>query len=87
MTGSGEERLRRELGELFAAVRVGEVSVPDFAERLESLHARFLGKDAEALEMVERRKLAIKAYEHLTAGIERHHNLELIAEALGINVP
>lgn len=81
--------MTRELGELLAAARSGELDVTDFAERLDSLHTRFLGDAAATPEMVEHRRRAVRAYQNLVAGIDmdRHHHLELLAEALNADPP
>lgn len=87
MRRSDQGRMRRELADLFASARSGELTRADFAARLESLHQRFLGEDAATPNMVEQRRAASKAYDDLTLGTDRHHNLERLAEALGIDSP
>jgi hypothetical protein len=86
---ANEEQLRRELNALLASARNGDLASPDFAARLESLHARFLGTDANTPEMVERRLAASAAYDHLTSGkdLDPHHHLELLAATLGVDLP
>jgi hypothetical protein len=79
--------MRRELGELFDSARDAELARSDFAARLESLHTRFLGENADTPEMVEHRRAASKAYDDLTSGTDRHHDLERLAHALGIDPP
>lgn len=87
MTRFDQERMQRELGDLLASARTGGLAGSDFTARLESLHARFLGEDANTPEMVEHRRAASKAYDDLTAGTDRHHDLERLAQALGIGPP
>ena len=81
--------MRRELGELLSSGRGGELDPNDFAVRLESLHARFLGDAADSPEMAKGRQHAVKAYKHLIAGtdVDRHHHIELLAEALDPDLP
>jgi len=81
------ELMQRQLADLLTSVRGGELTPSDFTVRLESLHARFLGEAANTPDMVERRRVASKAYDDLTLGIDRHHDLERLAEALGIDPP
>lgn len=73
-----------ELGALLAEARAGELAPAEFAERVESLHARHLGGQIDAPEFVNARREAVAAYDELTRGRDRHHQLELIAQALGI---
>ena len=79
--------MRRELVDLFVLARDGELARSDFHDRLKSLHARFLGADADAPDMVGRRRVASKAYDDLSSGTDRHHDLERLAQALGIDAP
>jgi hypothetical protein len=81
-----EAAMQRELADLLTLVRNGQVDPSDFTARLEALHARFLGDDANAPEIVERRRAASAAYDELTAGTDRHHQLELLAKALGVDL-
>ena len=76
--------MRDELHELLGSARRGELAPAEFAARLESLHARFLGPDAQTSDMRERRRDAVRAYEDLVAGtdMDRHHHLERLTEAL-----
>jgi len=85
--GSAEEQMRGELGALLASVRDGELEPSTFEARLELLHARFVGKDASTRGMVERRRVAAVAYDDLTSGTDRHHDLERLAQALGVDLP
>jgi hypothetical protein len=78
--------MRRELGELLASARSGELPASVFAARLVSLHGRFLGEDANTPGMVERRRVASVAYDDLTSGTDRHHDLERLAQALGVDL-
>jgi hypothetical protein len=84
-----DEQMRGELGDLLATASRGELVPSDLAARLESLHARFLGAGANTPELVKRRRDAAKAYGKLVAetNIERHHNLELLAQALDLSPP
>ena len=78
------ERMRDELDELLGSARRGDLAPADFAARLESLRARFLGPDAHTSDMRERRRDAGRAYDDLIAGtdMDRHHHLERLTEAL-----
>jgi hypothetical protein len=85
----GEDQMLHELGAILASARRREMEPSDFAARLESLHARFLGANANTPDMVRRRCVVAKAYDDLIAGadMDRHHHLELLAQALGLDVP
>ena len=89
MDDANEEPLHRELVALLAAARTGELAAVDFAARLESLHARFLGEEAYTRGMIERRRLASAAYDDLISAedLDTHHHLELLAGTLGVDLP
>ncbi len=78
-------QMRVELGELLDVAHDGTLSPTVFAERLDSIHARYLGPDASSPAAIETRRKALTAYDKLTSGRDRHHQLELIANALGID--
>ena len=84
-----EERLGRELDALLTDARSGDLAPAEFAARLESLHTRFLGPNAQAPQMIERRRSASAAYDDLWSGedLDTHHHLELLAASLGIDLP
>jgi hypothetical protein len=86
---ANEEALRRELDGLFAAARTGELAPADFAARLESIHTRFRGEEAQTPELIERRRSASAAYEDLVSAedLDTHHRLELLAGTLGVATP
>lgn len=84
MTDLDEDRTQSELRDLLAAARAGELESREFTARLESLHERLLGDGASTPEMTERRRAASKVYDELSAGMDRHHDLERLAQALGI---
>jgi hypothetical protein len=75
----------RELSELFASARRRELEPSEFVARLDSLHIRLLGATANSDEMVKRRRDAARAYDDFLAeaGMDRHHHLERLADALG----
>jgi hypothetical protein len=79
-----EAQMRVGLGDLLDVAHDGTLSPDAFAERLESIHARYLGRDANAPAALAARRKAVAAYDELTSGRDRHHQLELIADALGI---
>lgn len=89
MDAANEEPLHRELVALLAVARTGELAPADFAARLESLHTRFLGDGAHTPEMIECRRSASAAYDHLIAAedLDTHHHLELLAGTLGVGLP
>jgi hypothetical protein len=74
---------------LLAAARTGELTPVEFAARLESVHARFLGEKAHTPEMIERRRSASAVYDRLLSAedLDTHHHLELLAGTLGIDLP
>ena len=79
-----EAQMRIALRELLDVAHDGTLSPSAFAERLDSIHARYLGGDADAPAAHAARRKAVAAYDELTSGRDRHHHLELIADALGI---
>jgi hypothetical protein len=79
-----EAQMRVALSELLGVAHDGTLSPSAFGERLGSIHARYLGPDVNAPAVVEARRKALAAYDELTSGRDRHHQLELIADALGI---
>ena len=83
------EPLHRELEALLAVTRSGGLAPADFAARLESLHARFLGEEAHSPELNECRRSASAAYDRLVSAedLDTHHHLELLAGALGVDLP
>jgi hypothetical protein len=84
--GKPNEQMQAELGELLSVARAGELAPTDFLERLESIHARYLGDEALAPEFVSRRGQALAAYDEVRLGVDRHHQLELLAQALGVEL-
>jgi hypothetical protein len=86
---ANEEPLGRELDALLAEARSGDLAPPEFSARLEQLHSRFLGRNAQTPEMIERRRSAAAAYDDLWSGedLDTHHNLECLAASLGIDLP
>ena len=81
-----DEQMRQELHELFVSARTCDLTPDDFAARLESIHARFLGSDARTSDMLKHRRNAAAAYDDLVAGtdMDRHHHRERLAEALDL---
>lgn len=82
-TGRGPA-MQIELTELVDVARAGELTPAEFGERVELIHARHLGGDIDASEFVNGRQRALAAYEEYLTGRDRHHELEKIAEALGV---
>ena len=82
--GKPNEQMQGELGELLSVVRGEGLAPAEFLERLESIHIRYLGDDSNAPEFVTRRRKAFAAHEEFTMGVDRHHQLELLAQALGL---
>jgi len=78
------EQMQRELSELMSVARIDELAPADFLERLESIHVRYLGEGAHSPEFVDRRRRALAAYDEVTMGVDRHHELELLADAFGV---
>ena len=87
MATNNDEQMRQELHELFVTARTCELTTADFAARLESVHARFLGSAAQTSDLLKRRRNAATVYDDLLAGtdMDRHHHLELLAEALDLS--
>ena len=87
MATNNDEQMRQELHELFVTARTYELTTADFAALLESVHARFLGSAAQTSDLLKRRRNAATVYDDLLAGkdMDRHHHLELLAEALDLS--
>jgi hypothetical protein len=87
VTARNDQQMRRELNQLLASAHTDKLDPSELAERLQSLHDRFLGAAANRPDMIKRRHDAAKAYANLIAGIdiERHHNHELLTQALELN--
>ena len=74
-----------DLCDLLAEARTEATTPSDFRARLDEIHTRHLGRDASAGDQVERRRRASKAYDGLRReSPSRHHQFELLAEALGL---
>jgi hypothetical protein len=77
--------MRQQLAALLSDVSAGELSFADFDERLTEIHIRCLGDEANAAANELTRLRALRAFEGLTREApSRHHELERLAEALGI---
>ena len=86
MATNNDEQMRQELHELFVTARTCELTTADFATRLASVHARYLGSAAQTPDLLKRRRNAATVYDNLLADtdMDRHHHLELLAEALDL---
>ena len=81
----GSAAMHRDLAELLTTARAAELTPADFPARLESIHRRhLLAEQADSPEFVKRRADALAAYDELTLGIDRHHQLEALAQALDV---
>jgi hypothetical protein len=89
MPNPDDEQMRLELRSLLDSARGCELAPADFATRLESIHARFLASNATTPEMLKRRRDAAAAYDDLIVGadMDRHHHLELLAQAIDLPHP
>jgi hypothetical protein len=86
----GDDRrpaMQAELIALLAAAQAGDLTAEQFGERLELIHARHLGGDIDAPQFVSGRRDALAAYDEFTSGRDRHHQLELVIRALGLQPP
>jgi hypothetical protein len=77
-------RMQADLAALHAAAADGRMEPGAFLEQLQLIHLRDLGDEADLPAFVRARHRAYMAYEELTLGRDRHHQLELLAVALGI---
>ena len=89
MGGLAEEQMQQELRAILASAERCELEPSDFVASLGSLHARFFGAKANTPDLVRSRSVAAKAYDDLLAGtgMDRHHHLERLAQALGVDQP
>lgn len=79
------EQTYRELAALLRAAARSELSSSGFSDRLTRIHTRRLGEDADTRTNEARRVKALRAFENLTReATSRHHELELLAETLGV---
>jgi hypothetical protein len=79
------EPIRADLAALLGDAAAGDLSSADFYDRLTQIHTRHLGDNANTPANKTSRARALRAFEHLgREAPSRHHELELIAEALGI---
>jgi len=74
-----------ELNALFWDARNESLTPSEFRERLEALHQRYFGVEADSRELVTRRLEAGAAYDEFRGTLERHHAVERLAHALGLN--
>jgi hypothetical protein len=80
------EPMRADLAALLADVTTGELSSADFYDRLTQIHTLHLRANANTPTNKTRRAKALRAFEHLgREAPSRHHELELIAAALGVH--
>ena len=75
-----------ELAALLEEAHEGKLSPEEFSAQLGLIHARFLGDDLNSPENTKARVAALKAYEQLISYIDRQHQTELLAAALGIEL-
>jgi hypothetical protein len=76
--------LVRELQVLLAGVKAGEFGLDDFSPRLDAIHRAHLGDAANEPELAAARRKAGDRHADYVLSIERHHGLERLARALGI---
>ena len=79
------EEMQQELRAFLDVVRDGQLTPATFLQQLEAIHGRFLGNDFNSVEHAKARQHALAAYDEFTGGIDRHHEIEQIAHALGID--
>jgi hypothetical protein len=78
--------MRADLEALLVDVRAGALSLGAFVERLDSIQARFLSEERRAsAHVAERRDEAIEAFMALIGDLEKHHQVERLARALGLD--
>jgi hypothetical protein len=79
------DQMRADLTALLGEATAGELSSAGFRDRLAQIHTRYLGDNADTAANRTRRSKALRAFERLRREApSRHHELELIADALGI---
>jgi hypothetical protein len=80
--------MRPDLTALLGDASAGELTSSDFYERLTDIHLRHLGDDTNSAANQMSRARALRAFEGLTREApSRHHELERLADALGISPP
>ncbi len=77
--------MRADLQGLLDAARAGELDTAGFYDRLEEVHRRHLGAEASSERWVGLRRRAVRIFDGLgKASGSRHHQFELLTEALGL---
>ena len=78
------EQMQRELRQILAEAQTGDMSSAAFRDGLESIHRRYLGADADLPANARSRRRASELYDDRLGTIERHHQLERVGRALGV---
>jgi hypothetical protein len=78
------EQMQRELREILAEAQSGEMSSAAFSDGIELIHRRHLGVDADLPANTRSRRRASELYDDRLGTIERHHQLERVGRALGV---
>ena len=78
------DEMRHELVALVADVDAYAMTSDEFRDRLEVIHERHLGADADSPKTLAASSKALAAFDRLTDSIERHHQLEQLQLALGL---
>jgi len=80
------EQMQHELREMLEDAYANEMPSAAFRDRLELIHRRYLGEDADLPRYIESRREAGELYDDRLGTIERHHQLELVGRALGLEL-
>jgi hypothetical protein len=78
------EQMQHDLREVLDEAHSGAMTSAAFRDALESIYRRHLGEDAELPGNIEARREASELYDDRLGTIERHHQLERVGRALGL---
>lgn len=78
------DALQHDLRTLLTDVKSTDLGAAEFAERLEAIHRAHFGDDAGHSDLIAARRKSGVRHADYVLSIERHHALERLARALGL---
>ena len=79
-----DEEMQRELSKLVSVARISGLTRLTFWNGSSRSMFVTLARVLTRGKFVERRRRALAAYDEVTMGVDRHHELEMLADALGV---